>query len=825
MENNNPNIKYTLKDFVRQYSNREDLSYQSKFIQTNYPGTGYYTRYRDGNNGTFPVDLFGEAKTQASMRIDYLNSQLPDKFADMIGKLSQKLLFVLFVVFLVLSIFSGNNVFLVISAFFFVVYLIIFVARKIRNRKFIDIELEIKQLKDSYTDLKNDVEQYSHYIPEAQQALQRADDETVKAILSNFINCLTPGFSPDNILDMDSSMEALQRKYYESILSAFEPAMRCRLLNSTELCEDNIYGNYHKISLYVGVFNFLKSQYDIPVIDFGSAQYYFYPSFLIRARSAYSFDVVPYHECSVCYSDFLMPSTDLYSDSVQDGTDEHGNPIYKMTLMTFKFGTEELSIILSNVEAAENLVNAFYSYFTAFQGPMSYTTETNQFSDMKTFLESLYDDFNLSAKVVDINFPNFEDWDNFDYKLRLRYLAVADFCIQFERMGHPLRLSVFEGSFLSDLIKGLIDKDVESQIPVVGKICNLLKQSGRSIYLSDLMMASGIADFQIKLYQQILLGLLRKVAIADLDIDNKELEVLNFVDGYYGISAGEDSKNQKTAQELLDELIGMDSVKEQVKQLHNLLKIQKLRIEKGLPVSEPSYHLVFTGNPGTGKTTVARIVAQIYRELGVLDKCHLVETERNGLVAQYVGQTAAKTSAVLDSAMGGVLFIDEAYSLYNGAREDFGPEAINTILKRMEDCRDQFAVIIAGYPKEMENLLDSNPGLRSRFNRYINFPDYTADELVEIFKYMLSKYGYIATTEALECLRSHFECTIKTKDRNFGNARLVRNIFEKTIEKQSTRLAEDLELSDEKLSEIIAGDLAIDNGKLPAPGKAVGFSI
>ena len=205
----------------------------------------------------------------------------------------------------------------------------------------------------------------------------------------------------------------------------------------------------------------------------------------------------------------------------------------------------------------------------------------------------------------------------------------------------------------------------------------------------------------------------------------------------------------------LDELIGLQQVKDEVRSLANFVKLQKQREAQGLKTPKMSYHLVFTGSPGTGKTTVARIVARIYKDLGVLKKGHTVETDRSGLVANYVGQTATKTNAIVDSALNGVLFIDEAYALVpeGNSSQDYGLEAISTLLKRMEDDRDKLVVIIAGYTNEMKRFIDANPGLQSRFNRYINFPDYSAAELVDIFKMYMKKNQYTLAPDAEAALR------------------------------------------------------------------------
>lgn len=258
----------------------------------------------------------------------------------------------------------------------------------------------------------------------------------------------------------------------------------------------------------------------------------------------------------------------------------------------------------------------------------------------------------------------------------------------------------------------------------------------------------------------------------------------------------------------LEELIGLAPVKKEIRTLANVIQINKLRKEQGLKVPQMSYHCVFTGNPGTGKTTVARLVSQIYKELGVLKRGHLVETDRSGLVAEYIGQTAVKTNKIIDSALDGVLFIDEAYTLINSADNDFGHEAIATLLKRMEDDRDRLVVILAGYTGEMRRFIDSNPGLQSRFTRYIEFPDYSEGELHEIFIANLNKYEYHLADHAEETLMEILKAAVESRDRNFGNGRFARNLFEKTVENQSNRLSGLESVSKDELMAILPEDIA-----------------
>src|SRR5437899_601440 len=238
----------------------------------------------------------------------------------------------------------------------------------------------------------------------------------------------------------------------------------------------------------------------------------------------------------------------------------------------------------------------------------------------------------------------------------------------------------------------------------------------------------------------------------------------------------------------LDELVGITSVKQKVKETANFARVQQLRIAQGLKPIPTSYHAVYTGNPGTGKTTVARLMGRIYKSLGVLTKAHLIECDRAALVGEYVGQTAPRTNAMIDSALDGILFIDEAYSLVK-EHEDYGQEAIETLLKRMEDDRDRLIVIVAGYPEEMGRFIHSNPGLQSRFNRFIEFPDYTPQELCRIFALMCRKNGLSLAPELKEKVLHHFIWLHKERGENFGNARVVRNCFEAVINAQASRLA------------------------------------
>lgn len=254
----------------------------------------------------------------------------------------------------------------------------------------------------------------------------------------------------------------------------------------------------------------------------------------------------------------------------------------------------------------------------------------------------------------------------------------------------------------------------------------------------------------------------------------------------------------------LDDLVGLDNVKKQVKSILNYVRAEKRREELGHPINEVPLHMVFTGNPGTGKTTIARLISEILKSIGVLKRGHMIEVTRDDLVGQYVGQTGPKTLEKIEEAYGGVLFIDEAYSLFSGSDSDFGYEAISTLIKEMEDNRDKLVVIMAGYPSEMDRMLSMNSGIRSRVSYTIDFPDYSSEELLEIFAASARQQGFILTNAAKETVKKVFEEGYHKRDSHFGNARSARSLFEQTKLQQSNRLASD---DDADLFTILSEDI------------------
>jgi Cdc6-like AAA superfamily ATPase len=463
--------------------------------------------------------------------------------------------------------------------------------------------------------------------------------------------------------------------------------------------------------------------------------------------------------------------------------------------------------------------------------------------DLNSFVENeLYDSEDLyhyltshqvfKAKISDREIAN----------TAIEALVKIDMCRTFKNFNHSINIDTKEGKILFLYILKQTKSDTEFQffnrycyplsldkhiihlrvnVDTSIRTCNELVLVSEDLKSNNFCLRTILDQIDKELSKKYMVLLYRfasVVAKADGKITDEEEDWLSQMLAMTEADKDRDeeqpdiriSQGGSNPIEELESLIGLESVKKDVVSLANFIKMKKMREEKGLKAPNISYHCVFSGNPGTGKTTVARILANIFKELGILKSGHLVETDRSGLVAEYVGQTAVKTNKIIDSALDGVLFIDEAYTLVGG-QNDYGKEAIATLLKRMEDDRERLIVILAGYSEDMEEFINSNPGLRSRFNRYIKFPDYTSAELFDIFQLNASKNEYIINEEANQYLKKRLDIVVQNKQKDFGNARYIRNYFELAIEHQANRLAADLNLTPEKLCELTLEDVDINS--------------
>lgn len=535
-----------------------------------------------------------------------------------------------------------------------------------------------------------------------------------------------------------------------------------------------------------------------------------------------------------------------YSDNPRYAVYEYGD----ITFLPY-----ELTMQFSNSEYAENFYKKVQIFRNGGKEPVDSTfgaseSYFNKAYDITLPVCNFYDKIKNNGRIMNVVDKLLPDiTGNTEDKFRLLFMIDVLKC--YNKLGHDatnistkegLPLIILESHVLSnvDLDYKKIQSDnivraIEAANSYNKTVIGLAHPKEDFFHLKEIFNACGLHNL-VADYFSLLYRLFSVIAKADDTVTPEESKWLEQIMSYsqtsrtyenetYALKGNVvewkmlDDKQQNIDKqepqnvtqsnpiEELQSLIGLSEVKEEVSALANFVKIQQEREKKGMKAVGLSYHCVFTGNPGTGKTTVARILAEIYRDLGILKKGHLVETDRSGLVAEYVGQTAVKTNKIIDSALDGVLFIDEAYSLVQGGGNDYGQEAISTLLKRMEDDRSRLIVVLAGYSEDMKRFIDSNPGLQSRFNRYIHFEDYTADELKQIFLLNVDKNQYLLEPEGEELLSKILNFAVEHKDKNFGNGRYVRNLFEKTIQKQAIRLSCQPNITAEELSKLKAEDL------------------
>ena len=671
-------------------------------------------------------------------------------------------------------------------------------------------------------------------------------------------------------MDVDAPLTDEEKEAYGKLCDAFEQVMHSAYAwfiapsnygNPTEPHAQTI-GKRRQASAYVGVFDYLKSDFDVPVLDTGDTQYYIYPKFVIKASSVCEFEVYPLTPSAITASIVKHAEAEvkpldahsteeawLYANGDGSPDKRHTNnklvPVYQYGCINFDLGSTQSRFMFSNGEASERFAEAL-DFYVGKPNASSSSSEEEDAMALEKANGSFYPAMEKAATNLYLHVKSMNGMEDvieamnkqhclavaddlpFTVNHRLALAAFADAWKCYKGLGHKIdyskpeiiALSIFCAELGSEDALSVVSSEQLMRSQGIAATKGFIKVMEDSFdtnfpddkfFVIEILRANGIDEDVINKYAVLLYRFASILAKADGKVDEKETAWLaNMVK--FTESPNKDRETAHAAKDApalqqLDKLIGLESVKEEVNKLTNFIKVQNLRKQKGMNAITLSYHCVFTGNPGTGKTTVARIVAQIYRELGILKKGQLVETDRSGLVAEYVGQTAVKTNKIIDSALDGVLFIDEAYSLVQGGGNDYGKEAIATLLKRMEDDRDRLIVILAGYDNEMKLFIDSNPGLQSRFNRYIHFSDYNAEELMAIFKLNLKKFDYELTNDAEQKISHLFSYAVSHKDQNFGNGRYARNVLEKTLENQATRLATVSEITEQMLRTIEEHDI------------------
>jgi AAA+ superfamily predicted ATPase len=657
-----------------------------------------------------------------------------------------------------------------------------------------------------------------------------------------------------SIVDVDSELTEIEKERFLDLCQKFSELSTCskiwlvkslgRDVRQTETIDRQ------EIRFSTGNLKGFKTSFKVPIIQNATqTEYYIYPKFIVK-KGLNDIEKIPIEDVDISFNTIrfiedlsheihianLLNKPFSYEDNLSKGskiidykfkyTNKDGSPNLRYSFNpripiveygNIKFEQLWLDYYFINAEKAEKFVKSF-QYLqnkTSKEEIEESLISQDFFNEVNKCVNKLFDDLYIPLKnnkrfvSLTQKFGLLEK----DKEQLVSNLFTMDILTCYVKFNEKINLNTKSGlGLLFWLVK--INTDITISQPNQLNIYKTTAQeladihlNKRYIYLTtypniNLFVADLLRDYT-ELRSKYLIALYRFASIA-AKADNKVTEdeekwlstLLKLSDAKLKEKVLEEKfelqpKIIKPKTSELKSLIGLTSVKEEIETLTNFIKIQQQREAKGMKTSSVSYHCVFTGNPGTGKTTVARIVADIYKKLGILAKGHLVETDRSGLVAEYVGQTAVKTNKIIDSALDGVLFIDEAYSLISNSQNDYGKEAIATLLKRMEDNRDKLVVILAGYSVEMQQFIDSNPGLQSRFNRYIEFSDYSAEELYQIFEKNTKEFDYKISKDAEIPLKAFFENKVANKDKNFANARFVRNLFEKTIERQANRFSKE----------------------------------
>ncbi len=756
------------------------------------------------------------------------------------------------------------------------------------NKKANEKEIIIKALNDKIS--KRDRPKYRESLVKYKKELTDLEDQ-LNAVQFNADEELT-NFEKDSFKDLCDSFENLissEKKWLISNSSA----------NHEKKSSATILIGRKEIEFYTGIFAFIKSDYEIPILkDDHGYSYYLYPKFVIKASEPTKFEIISLTTIIIQeYKTRFIEEQEVPSDSIvlnytYQYVNKNGRPDKRYTYnprhavlaySEINFPSLYLKYQISNTDAASSFASKFEYHCNALEGKFNKTDSernkiqniilnrkstiltTNEFSQeyyklLKELSPSIYTLLTkLQNDKIILSYFN-AIGVNEDLKTAIKYwviydlIKVAHYVSDENLLSNNLigiGLTLVAGSLSQDAAEQTLNADYETikkaydlgiyddfikSLQEINSKGNPLKallskqsqdvgssvQQDESLALPSLLQS--IDDPLFGEYATLLFRFANIISKADNTVTDREKELLlkvydlthkpstNYKDLRQDVSSEKPScvEQNETLEDVISELnalIGLDEVKDQIKSFMNFITVQKTREKSGLKSTSLSYHVVFTGSPGTGKTTVARILAKIYKHLDILKTGQLVETDRSGLIAEYSGQTAIKVNKTVDSALDGVLFIDEAYALVGKNHDDFGKEAVATLIKRMENDRDKLVLIMAGYTDEMNDFIDTNPGIKSRFNRYINFPDYHPNDLYEIFQSYCQKSEYHLSDDATEKLKNIFEEAYSKRNKSFGNGRFARNIFEATIERQANRISQETKLTKEILTTIIADDI------------------
>ena len=694
--------------------------------------------------------------------------------------------FIVLIIAIVIGIITGNTIITVVPIGIVVLLILVLVIASPSTK-------HVKP--DNFLAMtENYPKQEKNYVKEAKQIIDEQKDDWVKLFYKGLISYYDKSDKGNETIYVCNELTEQQQHFFNDMVAAFEKLCDCEKIwfissekANTSLKASAAFSVERKKTVFAkGCFNHVTTKFceQVPMFRDLYYSYYIYPQFVVKAKTPVDFEIIPLDKISISYKPQRFVESAYEWDWPKDGqivertyqyVNKDGTPDKRYTLNKLvpvylygEMSVDEFGLTYhtSKNDVAESFVNAIKKF--------KYSLTIREIVEEKTPQNNTTSNLILSNDIIEIT--------EYDPLLNeAAQILVSSGYASTSLLQRKLKLGYNRAGRIMDILES---------IGIIGPFDGSPK---RELRITDLATLDSVFS-RVKVVDS------QKVSTILMDDDVEKTE-----DTHKRQAVA--TKRKGNPIDELNALIGLSSVKTDISDLSNLVKIQKMRESRGMKISDFSYHCIFTGNPGTGKTTVARIVAEIYKQLGVLKKGHLIETDRSGLVGEYVGQTAPKTNAIIDKALDGVLFIDEAYALVQGGLNDYGKEAIATLLKRMEDDRDRLVVILAGYTKEMSEFINSNSGLQSRFNRYIYFPDYSSDELLDIFRFITKKNDCVASDEAIAKIKEYIEEIVAHKDQNFGNARFVRNLFEKIITQQANRLTLETNITNEMLSKIEVVDV------------------